>query len=398
VDASNFPKRNEPMKIVDVCAFYSPRGGGVRTYVGQKLAVAEKLGHDITILAPGDRHEVFEANPAARIVTIPSPRFLLDRKYWYFQNEAAIHEILDDLAPDFVEASSPWRSPLMVASWRPEIPKALIMHSDPFSAYFYRWLAPVLTPEAVDRRLDRFWQHLRRLGSLFDTVVCASQDFAGRLTAGGVDKVVNVPMGVEPGHFSPGRRDDALRSTLLDQCGLGPDATLLVSAGRLGPEKRLPMLVDVVTTAGQRRPIGLVILGEGWERDNIVRAIAGNPHVRLFRPETDRNRFATILASADALLHGCEAETFCMVAAEARASGIPVIVPDRGGAADFGRDAGGIVYRSADPADLVRAILQFPEEISRFRPAGTVRTMRDHFQDLSAIYESLRGDVRLRAA
>ena len=63
------------MKIVDVCAFYSPKGGGVRTYVEQKLAIGPELGHDITILAPGDKHEIIVRGPNARIVTMPSPRF-----------------------------------------------------------------------------------------------------------------------------------------------------------------------------------------------------------------------------------------------------------------------------------------------------------------------------------
>jgi len=44
------------MKIVDVCAFYTPHGGGVRTYAEQKLRIGAQSGHDITILAPGDRH------------------------------------------------------------------------------------------------------------------------------------------------------------------------------------------------------------------------------------------------------------------------------------------------------------------------------------------------------
>ena len=51
------------MRIVDVCAFYTPHGGGVRTYVEQKLAVGPKLGHEIIILAPGDRDEVIERGP-----------------------------------------------------------------------------------------------------------------------------------------------------------------------------------------------------------------------------------------------------------------------------------------------------------------------------------------------
>ena len=105
------------MKIVDVCAFYTPHGGGVRTYIEQKLRIGPELGHEIVIIAPGDRAEVIERGPRARIVTLPSPRFPLDRKYWYFADEAALHAAIDAEAPDMVEASSPWRSAAMVARW-----------------------------------------------------------------------------------------------------------------------------------------------------------------------------------------------------------------------------------------------------------------------------------------
>jgi alpha-1,6-mannosyltransferase len=377
------------MKIVDVCAFYSPRGGGVKTYVGQKLAMAERLGQDITILAPGDKDALVEFGPCARIQTIASPRFPLDRKYWYFHDERALHTALDSLSPDFVEASSPWRSPLMVANWRPEVPKALILHADPLSAYAYRWLEPLVSRRTIDRRFVRYWDHLRQLGRLYDAVVCASEDLASRMKAGGVGNVVTVPMGVEAQRFSASKRDPVLRESLLGQCSLGPDATLLVAAGRLAPEKRLPMLVEAVTIAGRHRPVGLVIFGEGREDISVLRAIGGNPHIRLFRPERERERFASILASADAFLHGCEAETFCMTAAEASASGIPVIVPDRGGAADFARGEIGRSYRATDHLDLVRTILKLPDLFTP-RPNGSVaRAMDDHFEVLFAIYQRL---------
>jgi alpha-1,6-mannosyltransferase len=386
------------MKIVDVCAFYSPRGGGVKTYVGQKLAMAERMGQDITILAPGDDNAVIKFGPSARIQTIASPRFPLDRKYWYFNDERALHAALDKLAPDFVEASSPWRSPLMVANWRPEIPKALIMHADPLSAYAYRWLEPLVSRETIDRRFVRYWDHLRQLGRLYDAVVCASHDLASRMKAGGVGNVVTVPMGVEAQRFSPGKRNADLRASLLAQCGLDPDATLLVAAGRLAPEKRLPMLVEAVTMAGRHRQVGLVIFGEGRDDTNVLRSIGGNPHIRLFHPERDRERFAGILASADAFLHGCEAETFCMTAAEANASGIPVIVPDRGGAADFARGGGGLSYRAADHADLVRAILTLPDRFVARSNGRVARTMDEHFSALFAIYENLTLDEDSLAA
>jgi alpha-1,6-mannosyltransferase len=377
------------MKIVDVCAFYSPKGGGVKTYVGQKLAIAEQMGQDITILAPGDEDAVVEFGPCARIQTIASPRFPLDRKYWYFNDEQALHAALDKLAPDFVEASSPWRSPLMVANWRPEVPKALIMHADPLSAYAYRWLEPLVSRATIDRRFVRYWDHLRQLGRIYDAVVCASDELASRMKAGGVGSVVTVPMGVEPHRFSASKRDGNLRASLLAQCRLNPDATLLVAAGRLAPEKRLPMLVEAVTIAGRHRQVGLVIFGEGREDTNILRSIGGNPHIRLFRPERDRERFASILASADAFLHGCEAETFCMTAAEASASGIPVIAPDRGGAADFAKGKLGLSYRAADHVDLVRAILTLPGFYAGLSTGGMARGMDDHFAALFAIYQKL---------
>jgi alpha-1,6-mannosyltransferase len=386
------------MKIVDVCAFYSPRGGGVKTYVGQKLAIAERMGQDITILAPADEDAVIEFGPCARLQTIASPRFPLDRKYWYFGDERALHAALDKLAPDFVEASSPWRSPLMVANWRSEIPKALVMHADPLSAYAYRWLEPLVSRETIDRRFERYWDHLRQLGRLYDVVVCASEDLASRMKAGGVGNVVTVPMGVEPQRFSHRKRDGNLRASLLAECGLGPDATLLVAAGRLAPEKRLPMLVEAVTIAGRHRQIGLAIFGEGRGDINILRAGGGNPHVRLFRPEHDRDRFASVLASADAFLHGCEAETFCMTAAEASASGIPVIVPDRGGASDFAKGDMGLPYRAADRGDVVRAILSLPDSFAAPPEGYVARGMGDHFAALFAIYRNLNSGELSQAA
>jgi len=379
------------MKIVDVCAFYSPRGGGVRTYVEQKLAIGPRLGHEIVILAPGETHAVHEYGEGARIVTIPSPRFPLDRKYRYFDDEPALHRTLDELAPNFVEVSSPWRSPSMVLRWQGAARRSLFMHADPLSAYAYRWFQPLFQRATIDRQFGRFWEHLRALGRKFDLTVCANLDLSRRLAEGGVANVATHAMGVEAGLFSPARRDPRLRADLLAQCALPPNAHLLVGAGRLAPEKRWPMVIEAVGAASHQAPIGFVLLGEGRERWAVRKAIAGNPHIRLFEPLRHRETFAAILASADAVIHGCEAETFCMVAAEARASGTPVIVPDQGGAADHAAGGAGTRYRAADPASAAQAILQTLREPRPARPPGPSRTNREHFAELFAHYAALEG-------
>lgn len=382
------------MRIVDVCAFYAPRGGGVKTYVERKLRAGAQAGHEIIILAPSDSDQVVEAG-GGRIVMLPARRFPLDRRYSYFDDEQSLHAMLDRLQPDLVEASSPWASAAMVARWQGRAPRALIMHADPLSAYAYRWFGSVLSRETIDRGFDWFWRHLRRLDEGFDLVVSASNSLSQRLEAGGLKRVTTLPMGVEPGHFSPARRNEQLRARLLERCGLRPDATLLLAVGRHAPEKRWPMVIDAVASAGFSTPVGLVLVGDGRERSRVRRAAANNPHIQLLAPMHDRPALAELLASADALVHGCEAETFCMVAAEARASGLPVIVPDEGGASDQARSGGGLLYRAGQADSLATAIVDFansgPAGHRRLatRLAPSVVTMDDHFERLFSAYERL---------
>ena len=182
-----------------------------------------------------------------------------------------------------------------------------------------------------------------------------------------------------------------------------PDATLLIGAGRLAPEKRWPMVIEAVTAAGYAGPVGLLLLGNGRDRARVVRAADHNPHVHLAAPITDRAGFARVLASADALVHGCEAETFCMVAAEAKASGLPIIVPDQGGAADQFAVGQGRKYLASDVTGLADAIRTFirsspAEERAHARAAAPrILSMDDHFARLFDAYASAAGRGRIAA-
>lgn len=380
------------MHIVDVCAFYAPQGGGVKTYVERKLRAGLAMGHAITIVAPGREPEIHEFAGGGRIVTVAGRRFPLDGRYSYFHDEPALHATLDELAPDFVEASSPWSSAAMVARWPGSAPRALVMHADPLATYAYRWFEPVFGRTAIDWGLSRFWDHLRRLDEGFDLVVTAAGELAGRLQDGGLRHVVTVPMGVEPGIFSPDLRDEDLRARLLGRCGLQGDATLILAVGRHAGEKRWPMVIDAVTAAGIDHPLALVLVGDGRDRLKVVQSARANPHILFLAPMTGRKELATLMASADLLVHGCESETFCMVASEARASGLPIIAPDRGGAADHALPGLGHTFRAGDAQSLARTIrahLSSDPSATRARTraaSGLVRSMDRHFSDLFALY------------
>jgi alpha-1,6-mannosyltransferase len=382
------------MRIVDVCAFYSDHGGGVKTYVRHKMLAGPRAGHEVIILAPSATPGVEVVSDRARIEYVPGRRFPLDGAYHYFHDEAALHGRLDALRPDLVEASSPWGSATMVANWRGDAARSLIMHADPLGNYAYRWFRGIAPRPVIDRGFDWFWRHLRRMDARFDHIVCASDDLSARLRAGGLRNIVTNRMGVQPGIFSPVHRDEALRRSLLAACDLDEDALLLIGAGRHAPEKRWPMIIEAVTACGFDRPVGLVIAGDGRARASVERAAAGNPHVRLIAPIRDRAGFARLLASGDALVHGSESETFCMVAAEARASGLPMFLPDSGAAADHLVPGAGHHYAAASGASLAEQVHRFIDEgpalhrAAALAAAGGTRTMDAHFADLFALYET----------
>lgn len=383
------------MRIVDVAAFYSPEGGGVKTYIDRKLKAGPEAGHDIHIIAPGDSDRIEERGPRARIQFLDQPKFPLDRKYHYFRDEVALHAALHAAQPDIVEASSPWRSARLVGEWPGSAPRVLIMHADPLSVYAYRWFGTIASRPTIDKQFGWFWRHLLRLDKQFDATVTASQALSDRMMEGGMTNVVTNPMGVATGLFSPTLRDEALRERMLERCELPPEATLLMGIGRLASEKRWPTVIEAVTVAGAKAPLGFILVGDGRERAKMVRAAEGNPHIHFVQPVSDRNELARLFASADALLHGGDAETFCMVAAEARASGLPIIGPDGGAIVDHINDSQGWIYKSGDAAsaaDAIESFLAAPRDVVRGRAvqlAPLVRLMDQHFADLFALYEQL---------
>ncbi len=389
------------MHIVDISALYSPEGGGIRTYTNRKLQVADSLGQRLTVVVPGAEAATTQFG-TARLISIPSPRFPLDRKYFYFESDEVIHAALDREAPDFIEASSPWGSATAVAEWPGPAPRALIMHADPLSAFAYRWLENVVSRRTIDKGFDWYWRHLHRLDAAYDIVVAASPSYSARLVAGGLHRVVTLPMGVEPGTFSPERRSEALKQRLLERCGLPGDAVLVLGIGRLSPEKRWPMVIAGVTAAGYQQPIGLVIVGDGPARTAVIRATGDNPHVQLLSPITDRAAIAQLYASADLLIAGSGAETFGMVMAEALASGLPIIVPDEGGAYDQLVPGAGLAYTSGDAASVAvtvgDAIAQLPTlRANAVAGAADVPTMDMHFSRLFGEYARIAANGRVAA-
>ncbi len=396
------------MRIVDVNEFYSPTGGGVRTYVDRKMGILADLGHELIVVAPGREDRVEERPGGGRVIYLKSPGMPFDRNYGLFWDRAAIHRVLDALDPDVVECCSPWRPAWFVGDWQPpggrDVLKAFFMHNDNIAAYAQRWFAGLASHERIEQGFAWYSRYMGRFLAKFDTVVTNGPALEKRLRARGVRIDAAMPLGIERGHFSPELLDEDLRRRLLRQCGLPDEGMLLLGLGRHHGEKRWPLVVDAVARAGTTLPIGLILLGTGSQSATIARRIGGSPHMRMFAPVYDRERLARIMASCDALIHGSEAEPFGLVASEAMASGLPLIVPDTGGCAEVADARASALYAARDAVSAAEAIARlYACDRAMLRRAAVVaaahvRSDREHAVELVDYYAGLLAAKRRLAA
>lgn len=393
------------MKIVDLAEFYAPGGGGVRTYVDQKIRVAQALGHEMVVIAPGPEDRV-EQRGSGRIIWLKSPFMPFDKRYHIFWDAAPVHAVLDAEQPDLIEASSPWRAGWIAARWPGAAKRVLFLHVEPVAAYPYRWLGWGFSHARIDRLFEWFWSYLRKLHRHFDATVVGGTWIAERLTDHGLTPPVVVPMGVETSVFRPDLRDATLRRDLLARCGLGEDATLLLGVGRHHPEKRWPMLIDAVERANamSAKKVGFVLAGDGVARAAVDRAAAGKPNVCVLGQVGERAELARLLASADALLHGSTSETFGMVVGEALSAGLPLIVPAFGGCTGLARPAYAESYAPATADAAAAAIVRMIDrDFAAMRTAAAhagatlVGPSDAHFTKLMALYGDIVGGTEAAA-
>ena len=293
-----------------------------------------------------------------RIRWVKGPPLPPDGRYHVLWNERRVHALLDEERPDVVEGSSPWTGGWFTARWRgPHAARArrsFVFHMDPVAAIAQTQLSPPVPFDTVDRLCAPLWSSLRRLARRYDVTVTAGEWLAGRCRDFGITNATAVPFGIDKARFDPSARDVAARAALLERCGVPAsahdEAFVWIAMSRLDPEKRVPTLLDAFDRLRRRtsRPVGLVVFGHGPLRARCERRAATIPGAVLAGFEPDRDAMARGLASADGFVHGSAAETYGLGVAEAICAGLPVVVPDRGGAADLCAADVGVRYRTGD--------------------------------------------------
>ncbi|HEX5741378.1 MAG TPA: glycosyltransferase family 4 protein [Pilimelia sp.] len=223
----------------------------------------------------------------------------------------------------------------------------------------------------------------------------ASADLVARARACGARDARLGPVAAPP-LPPPARPAAAVRADL----GVAAAAPLLLSVGRLHPQKRYDVLVAAAARWRDRRPAPqVVVAGEGPQRaDLAARIAAAAAPVRLLGHRLD---VADLLGAADIAVVTSAWEARQLFAQEALRAGVPLVATDTGGIPELVGDAAVLTPPGdADALDrAVRALLDDPAARAALVAAGRRRaagwpTPAQTLAQVRAVYAAAAGTGR----
>jgi glycosyltransferase involved in cell wall biosynthesis len=179
------------------------------------------------------------------------------------------------------------------------------------------------------------------------------------------------------------------------------------AVGTLGRGVNKRMDVCIRALAGARSEganVALVICGNGEQRgelETLASSLGIASGVRFLGTRSD---VASVLRACDVFCHAAPWEPFGIVAIEAMAVGLPIVVPDSGGIREILENGeGGLLYAALDHQALGQAMVRLAEDHSlrKSMAAAGRRVVEERFSVqhyLSNLYQAYGIDVARRAA
>ncbi len=160
---------------------------------------------------------------------------------------------------------------------------------------------------------------------LGDQIVVPSPKFQRLLLTQKVKQPITViPNGIDLSMFKTARNPGSLRKRL----GIASDAPIMLTVGRMDPEKRLEFIVEAFDLIADRVPNAhLVFAGDGGSRKDVeARAAATHAKDRIhFLGMVNRAELPDIFHDADVFLSASTTEVHPISVIEAIASGLPMV-------------------------------------------------------------------------
>jgi len=216
-----------------------------------------------------------------------------------------------------------------------------------------------------------------------DGIICCSNYMLDHIqyVLGAVKtKIRVIPNGVEASRFNNGRQPQLIPT------GVSEDRKTILYVGRIVREKGIFTLLDAFEKLRkQGKDVSLVLVGEGPLKEDLAKEVLRrklNDRVKL-AGFVDEKKLVSLYNSSDAFVLPSHYEPFGMVALEAMASRVPVVVSDVGGLSEIVEDGiTGVKVPAANPSTLAEGILRVLEdrELSEQLKENAYRAVQERYR------------------
>ena len=255
-----------------------------------------------------------------------------------------------------------------------DVPYVVTEHTGPWSAI-------------ADR--PRIWRRVKRCLESASAVIPVSHHLAHEIAGSGIEpkRVIVVGNPVDTDLFS-------LRPGPLTE------SHTILFIGRLDPFKGGLRIVQAFARSGDRlRDCRLTIIGEGLEAGAIRAFISEHKlkdRVDFQERSLSRIEMRDVFHRAAFLMFPSRFESFGLVAAEALATGLPVVITNRTGPKDFSTEASTLCIDPDSVDDIARGMVQMADRLVEFDPVKIRSTIVEGFgintyaERLKGLYDQIR--------
>ncbi|MFP4484022.1 MAG: glycosyltransferase family 4 protein [Spirochaetaceae bacterium] len=340
---------------------YAPEINGVTTSVRLLREELQNRGHTVYLFCPEYGGRVFNDDADTfRMRSIPYFFRKMKERRFVFPEFNTLFKVRR-LNVDIIHSQVPGNIGVygLIVSWLFNIP-----HVHTYHTLYMAYIHYMPIPKAVSTRSVR-WISRKFLGRC-QRVVAPSHDIRDELKSYGVDAPIDViPTGIET------RRTHAFLNAVKIKAkyGVPEDRPCLLYVGRLGPEKNVQFLFDVLLELRRRETDAhLLIVGDGPDRhrlEGLVRQHKLNADV-TFAGYLPREEVFSFYRMADLFVFASTTETQGLVLLEAMSVGTPAVAVAEMGVGDLLSDGRGGIPVGAVPEEFANAVQSLLEDKELF--------------------------------